>query len=70
MGPFANVTYGSQTRQIGSWYADETWFVFDEAPWFTRSSSPDHGMDAGVFAFDRGSGRTTSWLGFRVVLSF
>ncbi|MCI8467494.1 MAG: hypothetical protein HFI08_04835, partial [Bacilli bacterium] len=25
MGPFATATYGSQNRQIGSWYADEAW---------------------------------------------
>ena len=69
MGPFANVTYGSQTRQIGSWYADEAWFVFDGVPWISRGSSFVRGLAAGVFTFDRDGGRIRAWISFRVVLS-
>ena len=69
MGPFANVTYGSQTRQIGSWYADEAWFVYFDSPWFMRGANHHPGLFAGVFPYFPEYGRATGWISFRVVLS-
>ena len=69
MGPFATATYGTQNRQIGSWYADESWFVNHGYPWFRRGSGFNRGSDAGVFDFSVGGGHAWSAGSFRVVLS-
>jgi hypothetical protein len=69
MGPFATATYGSQNRKIGSWYADEAWFVANWVPWFRRDGGYVVGNDASVFAFDYGSGINIESVSFRVVLS-
>ncbi len=69
MGPFTSLNYLTATRQIGSWYTDNAWFVFYGYPWFTRGGYHYDGLDAGVFAFSHGYGRVTSWLSFRVILA-
>ena len=69
MGPFATATYGSQNRQIGSWYADEAWFVNHSVPWFDRGGTLTFGSDAGVFGFANTYGHADSSISFRVVLS-
>ena len=69
MGPFATVTYGSQNRQIGSWYADEAWFVYHGLPWFIRGTTFHRGLGAGVFAFGHAYGHAYGNDSFRVVLS-
>ena len=69
MGPFATAIYGTNQRQIGSWYADEAWYIDHEYPWFTRSCAFDHAMGAGVFAYKNDYGRAVQWISFRVVLS-
>ena len=69
MGPFSNATYGTQVRQIGSWYQDEAWFVYIGNPWFGRGHVFSGGSGAGEFAFDRYHGSMLSWAGFRVVLA-
>jgi len=70
MGPFTNVVYGSQTRQIGSWYADEVLFVDYGSTWFERGANGCLGTGAGVFTFFRDTGRLRPWSSFRVVLAF
>jgi len=70
MGRFANVDYGSQTRQIGSWYGDEAWFVYCNAPWFARGARYNHGLGAGIFTFYQTFGNANPDVGFRIVLSF
>ena len=69
MGPFATATYGTQQRQIGSWYADEAWFVDLWDPWFFRGLAFHGGLGAGVFAFHHAYGEAATNHGFRVVLS-
>ena len=69
MGPCATATYGSQNRQIGSWYADEAWFVYHWNPWFVRGTRFNHGSSAGVFDFDNTYGPAHTTVSFRVVLS-
>ena len=69
MGPFANTTYLTQTRQISSWYADEAWFICSSAPWFLRGGFHTSGLDAGVFAFENDYGHTISTVSFRLVLT-
>ena len=70
MGPFDNVTYGTQTRQIGSWYKDEAWFVQFADPWFRRGGAYSYGIGSGVFSFIHsylvGDGYGVS---FRIVLA-
>ena len=69
MGPFATATYGTQKRQIGSWYADEAWFVFSFWPWFNRGYDFYVGMGAGVFSFGLTYGAiysTVSFLNFTI----
>ena len=70
MGPFATATYGTQNRQIGSWYADEAWFVTHANPWFSRGGDVSVGSSAGVFDFNHYDGHAVGWIGFRVVFSF
>jgi len=69
MGPFSTATYGSQTRQISSWYQDESVFVYRAAPWFIRGYYYAHGTGAGAFGFGGHYGLATDRCGFRVVLS-
>jgi len=73
IGPFGTATYtgsnGSQTRSIGSWYADESWLVSSSEPWFVRGGVCSNGLGAGVFTFNNHDGRVLIWFSFRVVLS-
>ena len=69
MGPFASATYLTQTRQIGSWYADHAYFVSSSNPWFYRGGDSPIGLDAGMFAFGSAYGHVTTWRSFRVVLT-
>ncbi len=69
MGPFANATYLTQTRQTSSWYADHAYFVWASYPWFFRGGSYRYGSEAGVFAFGNTDGHVNSNHSFRVVLT-
>ena len=68
MGPFATATYGSQNIQIGSWYDDESWFVFPTNPWFARGGVITTGIGSGIFCFGSQFGNTVSSNSFRIVL--
>ena len=69
MGPVGEATYGSQTRQISSWYADEAWFVHFTNPWFLRGGQYSMGTGAGVFHFIDTHGDVWLDRGFRIILS-
>ena len=69
MGPFANATYGNQTRQISSWYQNESWFVSTDWPWVLRGHAFHGGFSAGVFTFSINYGSVYVNVGFRVVLA-
>ena len=69
IGPFASATYLTQIRQIGSWYADDAWFVNSYGSWFLCSVNHDYGLDAGVFAFNHTHGHVYSDVSFRLVLT-
>ena len=69
MGPFSLATYGSQIRQISSWYSDEAWFAQNTDPWFRRGGGMYVGMEAGNFSFFKDNGRAHIYFSFRVVLS-
>jgi len=69
MGPFGVAKYLTQSRAIGSWYADVAYFVHSGYPWFLRGTTFVHGLDAGVFAFDNTNGSTGGSVSFRVVLT-
>ncbi|MCI8575363.1 MAG: hypothetical protein HFI09_02730, partial [Bacilli bacterium] len=68
MGSFATVTYGSQNRQIGSWYADDANFIFHWGPWFYRGTGYNAGTTAGVYSFGAAYGASWATVSFRVVL--
>ncbi len=70
MGPFQTMKYGTQTRQVGSWYNDESWFVDSVDPWFSRSGHCSYGTGAGVFDFNYTSGNAYDIVSFRLVLAF
>ena len=70
MGPFSNTKYQNQTRQIGSWYDDEAWFVHFGWPWFFRGGLFTMGKSSGVFGFLPHEGHANSDVGFRIVLAF
>ena len=68
MGPFMTKIYGTQTRQIGSWYVDEAWFVVSTGPWYYRGSAYVHGTGAGVFTFVGSYGYAHRLYSFRIIL--
>ena len=69
MGPFANITYLTQTRNSSSWYVGYASFAYSPDPWFGRGGYYPDGLDAGTFAFYGGNGRLASWISFRLVLT-
>ena len=69
MGPFASATYLTQTRQIGSWYADNAWFVRLTDPWIFRGGYYIYGSESGIFTFDSTYAHANSERSFRVVLT-
>jgi len=42
------------------------WFVVPVSPWLTRGADLSHGLDAGVFTFNRDPGGVAAWSSFRV----
>jgi len=68
MGPFETKSYGTQSRSVSSWYADESWFVCANLPWFGRGTRFVLGTGAGVFAFAYSNGDASSNNGFRLAL--
>ncbi len=70
MGPFQTMKYGTQSRNVGSWYGDESWFVNSYNPWFGRGGSYSIGTGAGLFHFEGGIGRAHGDRSFRLVLAF
>ena len=66
MGPF---TINNISRQIGSWYDAESWFISSLNPWFLRGGDPASGFSSGVLTFYRERGFSYSWVGYRVVLT-
>jgi len=74
MGPFAYATYKPTTgteknRSIGSWYADNAYFIYENYSWFVRGGDFFMGLDAGVFNFADTSGENQSTHTFRIVLA-
>ena len=69
MGPFADRTYGFQTRKVGSWYDDESLFFTSEAFFLSRGGVHTNGHGSGLFSFHLYYGSAYSWVDFRVVLS-
>ena len=69
MGPFDSVTYLTQTRKIGSWYADHAHFVWFDNPWFVRGATLADGLGAGVFAFSYTHGHVNGNNSFRLILT-
>ena len=69
LGTFGTAIYGSQQRQIGSWYDNESWFAAHWAPWLSRGYGFYGGLGAGSFSFIGGYGRAVSNDSFRIVLT-
>ena len=69
MGPFANATYLTITKQIGSLHFNLAHFVLTSNPWFYRGGHCDDGIYAGMFTFSHEYGRATTWLSFRIILT-
>ncbi len=77
LGPFKSIQYkgtspsvGAQTRYISSWYGENGSPVYTSHPWVCRGGSPELGIEAGLFSFDRRYGSLTYSTGFRLVLAF
>ena len=69
LGPFASRKYGTQTRQISSWFDDDALFVSATYPWFGRGGHYANGTGAGVFTFSSAHGSVATYYSFRVVLA-
>ena len=67
-GPFANATYGSYTRQRGSWYGDDG-YTLTTSPWTSRGAACNFGIISGIFTFSYNYGLANTQTGFRVVLA-
>lgn len=59
---------GDATKETSGWYGDYANFVCSGAPWFVRGGDCSHGVSAGAWDFDIGSGGVYSNFSFRVVL--
>ncbi len=69
-GPYASVTYvANQIRHIGSWYSDESWFLYSMSPWIARSGHYNYGCSVGVFYFSSDGGYPGTHIGFHLVLA-
>ncbi len=68
LGFFYQIQHGNITRRVSEWNADNAFFVYNEDPWFLRSSSGLDGTDAGIFSFRNEYGHGTG-ASFRVVLT-
>ena len=69
MGPFSSATYLTQTRKIGSWYNDQSHFVFPDEPWFVRGMVHTDGVYSGEFTFVNTYGHIDSRVSFRIILT-
>ena len=69
MGPFNTAQYLTQIRHIGSWHADDAFFVYSNNPWFIKGAYYNCGLDAGVFAFGSTLGHANASFGFRLILT-
>ena len=69
MGPFAEATYLTQIRQIGSWYEDHAYFIWSGSPWCLRGGDYPLGVRAGMFAFGVEYGRSYNSGSFRIILT-
>ena len=69
VGPFVTATYGTERRQIGSWYTDEAQFIYKDYPWFRRGGDQISGEGTGLFSFNNRYGSAINWLSFRIVLT-
>ena len=70
MGPFQTMQYGTQSKQVGSWYNDEIWIVISGAPWIGRGGGYTAGTGAGLFNFTHVYGHAAGHVSFRLVLAF
>ncbi len=69
VGPFALVTYLSESRKTNSWYADYSGFIYSDGPWFRRGGQRSDGIDGGIFSFSPLAGSALSDTSYRVVLT-
>ena len=70
MGPFGlNTVISDKTYNQSSWYANSSYFVDYDGPWFDRGGAYSNGTQVGVFNFDRSTGVAQSYIGFRLVLA-
>ncbi len=69
MGPFQSIVYGTQLRNVGSWYDDDSWLVFSVDPWFRRGGDASMGTGSGLFSFYHYVGPANSNTSFRLVLT-
>ncbi len=70
-GPFYQVSYnnGETVRHIGSYNADDSFFIDHGHPWFMRGGSYTNGTETGVGAFLRTYGSAATYASFRIVLT-
>ena len=69
MGPFAETTYLTMTRERSSWYENYAWFALFNNPWFKRGGFYNNGLYSGTFAFLNTYGHASSGDSFRIVLT-
>ncbi len=69
MGPFADITYLTRYRQIGSWYTDQAFSINLNGNWVMKGGVYSGGTDVGLFALSYVQGHSGSSGGFRIVLT-
>ncbi len=70
VGPFQIETYLTESRNVNSWYDDESWLINSTSPWAERGGGSNNGIGSGVFTFDCNTGAAIAYVTFRLVLAF
>ena len=62
--------YLSISRDTGSWYNNECWFINNGSPWLGLGGLYNLGTGAGIFHFNGADGNSSNGHSFRLVLAF
>ncbi len=70
MGPFYTMKFLTLSRNLCSWFNDDTYFAHSGFPWIARGGNFTFGTGAGLFNFNNEHGHLYSFYSYRLVLAF
>ena len=68
MGPFQTMKYGTQSRNVGSWYDNQAYYFYLGNAWLGRGGRCDSGSESGLFGFEGNYGSAGRY-SYRLVLA-